>query len=108
MRLPLLLLTGLVALQGGCQSPPPGQPVYRVPIPDPARLAGFSPEEASAASKLYAIKCAKCHEFYNPAAYREAEWRTWMTKMSKKAHLKPDQSELLMRYLELFRPASSS
>ena len=108
MRLPVIVAAGWLVAQVGCQSSPPIRPVYRVPVPEPARLAEFPPADAVPAAKLYAIKCAKCHEFYNPAAYREAEWRSWMTKMSKKAHLKPDQRELLTRYLDLFRPTPSS
>ena len=40
---------------------------------------------------------------YNPADYTEEEWRSWMTKMSKKAKLNPDQAQLLSRYLDVFR-----
>jgi hypothetical protein len=31
------------------------------------------------------------------------QWRYWMTKMSKKAHLKAEQEELVSRYLGAFR-----
>lgn len=68
----------------------------------------LSPKETEAARKLYTAKCAKCHKFYDPAKYAETEWRDWMTKMSKKAKLKPDQKELLSRYLDTFRNGSQS
>jgi hypothetical protein len=40
---------------------------------------------------------------YDPAAYSEAEWRSWTEKMTKKAHLKPEQADLVWRYLGGFR-----
>lgn len=55
--------------------------------------------ENSVGHKLYVAKCAKCHKFYEPAKYSEADWEMWMTKMSKKAKLKPDQQEELTRYI---------
>ncbi len=58
--------------------------------------------------KLYVTKCARCHKFYDPAKYPEAEWNSWMEKMSKKAKLKPDQKELLARYLNTFRTGNTN
>lgn len=55
--------------------------------------------EYSVGHKLYVAKCAKCHKFYEPAKYSEADWDMWMTKMSKKAKLKPEQQEELTRYI---------
>jgi len=59
--------------------------------------------EISDARKLYHAKCARCHKFYHPAEYTEKDWHAWMDKMSRKARLKPDQKDLLSRYLETFR-----
>jgi hypothetical protein len=98
-------------LAGGENSPPAS---HRAPKPflpanaTPTNLHGFSPEEMKRASNLYNAKCARCHKFYDPAAYNDAEWRNWMMKMSKKSHLKPDQEELLSRYLEGFRRGDGS
>ncbi len=36
---------------------------------------------------IYVGKCAKCHEFYEPRKYSEADWRKWMGKMSEKSKL---------------------
>ena len=47
------------------------------------------------AARLYTAKCARCHKFYNPADYNDAEWQMWMNKMSHKARLKSDQAQLL-------------
>ncbi len=65
--------------------------------------ADLSSEEIKSAEKLYQAKCAKCHKFYNPADYTGPEWQKWMLKMKKKSKLKPDQYELLLRYLDTFR-----
>ena len=72
----------------------------------PAKATDARDKGTSDARKLYIAKCAKCHKFYDPAAYSDAEWRVWMTKMSKKAKLKPAQEEFLSRYIDAtFRTA---
>ena len=71
--------------------------------PAAATAAGFSEEEARQAASLCDVKCVRCHKFYSPSDYAEPEWNTWMTKMSRKAHLKPDQQKLLARYLGALR-----
>ena len=70
---------------------------------DPALAAGFSREEISAARSVHQAKCARCHRFYDPRDYNEPEWAVWMTKMSKKAKLSPEQEQLLSRYLKIVR-----
>jgi Dihaem cytochrome c len=68
-----------------------------------AQAGDLSLTEIQAAKKLYNGKCAKCHKFYDPGNYTQAEWETWMQKMGKKSKLKPQQYQLLSRYLETFR-----
>jgi hypothetical protein len=91
----------------GCQSSAPGSRAGPDSIPQeaptPASTGDLSPEELRSATRLYTAKCARCHKFYNPADYSDPEWRHWMTRMSRKAHLKLDQAQLLSRYLETFR-----
>src|SRR5947207_625841 len=72
----------------------------------PASPAELSPKEIAAAKKLYTAKCARCHKFYDPSLYPEVEWTSWMTKMRKKARLKNDQYDLLLRYTESLRRGS--
>ena len=67
------------------------------------RADGLSAEQTKAAQKLYTAKCAKCHKFYDPNGYQQAEWDLWMQKMKKKSKLKADQFELLSRYLDTVR-----
>ena len=70
----------------------------------PRLMAGeLSPASFSQARTLYLVKCAKCHELYDPHAYGEAEWQVWMVKMKKKSKLKNDQFELLTNYLSSVR-----
>ena len=68
----------------------------------------LSPKETGDAQKLYNTKCAKCHKFYDPAAYNDKEWADWMTKMSRKSKLKREQEEVLARYLDTFRSGKTN
>ncbi len=96
----------------GCRSAPPrgrtGSGVIPILDPNAASAAGLSAPEASQALQLYTAKCVRCHQSYNPAAYGEAQWRSWMTKMSKKAKLTSEQDKLLSRYLAAYRAAADS
>jgi hypothetical protein len=63
----------------------------------------LTPKEIKAGRKVYVAKCAKCHRFYEPKNYTDADWERWMGKMSRKARLKADQEELMKRYLGDYR-----
>jgi len=66
----------------------------------PAPAKDLPAAQNSVGQKLYVAKCAKCHKFYEPAKYSQADWEMWMTKMSKKAKLKPEQEAELSRYID--------
>jgi nitrate/TMAO reductase-like tetraheme cytochrome c subunit len=68
----------------------------------------LSAAELKEAKRLYVAKCAKCHEFYAPAAYPVAEWKVWMDKMGKKSKLTTEQTDLLKRYTEILRAAGKA
>lgn len=72
-----------------------------------AVLAAGSPaaggQERVDARKLYVAKCAKCHKFYEPKNYSDGDWSRWMTAMSRKSKLKPEQERALTSYLEEYR-----
>lgn len=97
------LLIGLSACasvdQGGKQTKKPFLAANAVP----PSTAGLSSDDIAQGATLHTAKCARCHKFYDPAAYSDTEWRLWMTKMAKKAKLTPDQEAVLSRYLEAFR-----
>jgi hypothetical protein len=59
-----------------------------------------SPVNDSPGRKLYVTKCAKCHKFYDPAKYSDEAWKLWMSKMSKKSKLTPEQEQILSRYID--------
>lgn len=106
MRLRVHAALAVAAVLAGCATEPHGSDAI-VPAPAEAALAaqraGMQPAEISRAADLYPLKCAKCHKFYDPSGYNDAEWRTWMTKMSKKSRLQPDEEDLLTRYLDAAR-----
>jgi len=61
--------------------------------------SGWSLKETHRASSLYALKCGRCHKFYEPASYSADDWEMWMRKMSRKSKLEPAQEKLLSEYL---------
>lgn len=63
----------------------------------------LSAKELAIAKKVYTSKCSRCHEIYEPSAYRDKEWNQWMTKMIRKSRLKQAQAELLTRYTDGLR-----
>jgi cytochrome c5 len=97
------MLTGCETATSVSHEGPPGTPVATASAGTP-----LSAEQRPNAKRLYEAKCARCHQFYNPADYSKHDWESWMTKMSRKAHLKPDQEELLGRYLEELRVKSTT
>ena len=110
-RVVLVSFVGALAVLAGfsgCATPSSANehargPSALPPQDNPAIAAGLHPGEALRARQLYLLKCARCHRFYDPAQYSDLEWETWMKKMSRKARLKPEQDELLSKYLQAFR-----
>ena len=68
-----------------------------------AQANGLSAQDVTEATKLYATKCMRCHKSYEPRVYEQNQWETWMGKMRKKAHLTPEQENVLGRYLGAYR-----
>ena len=68
-----------------------------------ARATEPTSKDIATGQKLYVGKCARCHKFYDPAAYDAEQWNTWMTKMRRKARLDETQYVTLSRYLETVR-----
>lgn len=69
--------------------------------------SGMSENEIQQASRLYRLKCRKCHRLYDPSDYNDAEWKSWMNSMSDDAHLNQAEHRLLSRYLDIARQAAS-
>lgn len=66
-------------------------------------VPAMAPADRASARKVYVAKCAKCHRFYDPHDYAAADWNRWMKSMAERSKLKPVQTELLTRYLDLYR-----
>lgn len=65
--------------------------------------AGWPDRDLRSASDLYALKCGRCHKFYDPAEYSPDDWTMWFEKMSRKTKLPPAQHDILARYLAAAR-----
>jgi cytochrome c553 len=69
----------------------------------PARGGELTAKERAAGRKVYVAKCAKCHKFYEPKGYSDADWQRWLESMSRKSKLKTEDERLLRRYLDEYR-----
>lgn len=107
---PIVLATAAVV--AGCRTSSSGGHTASSTIPaldaESARAAGFSLQQVHEATVVYTAKCARCHKFYDPTGYTDAEWHSWMRKMSTKARLNPNQEQLLSRYLEAIRTSGGA
>lgn len=54
-------------------------------------------------AKIYARSCGKCHEFYPPSDYTQAEWDKWMVKMRRKSKLKPADFDRVQEFAQMLR-----
>lgn len=66
----------------------------------PSQGGELSAVQIKTARKLYISKCAKCHKLYDPDDCSSGKWDEWMGRMAAKSKLKPEQAELLARYIE--------
>jgi hypothetical protein len=99
----LSVCAGLWLVVVGCATRLPNPTAAPPPLPVGGGVPLLSDEQVTAARTLYVGKCTSCHKFYPPAKYSQAEWNSWMRKMSRKAKLKPTEEETLRNYLALFR-----
>lgn len=94
-------------LAAGCATTNQGNAAVREARPQEiasrARNAGWTKEDVHRGNDLYALKCGRCHKFYDPAEYAPGEWASWFKKMSNKAKLEPAQQETLDKYLAAAR-----
>jgi cytochrome c553 len=60
-------------------------------------------DDISTGKKVYTSKCSRCHKFYDPTAYDDSKWATWMGKMRDKARLNDEQYRQLSAYLNSVR-----
>lgn len=65
------------------------------------------PDDGSAGAKIYIRSCGKCHEFYEPSKYTQAEWDKWMVKMRRKSKLKPVDFDEVLAFTQTLRSGKS-
>ncbi len=99
----LTVCASLWLLAVGCATRLPNPSAAPPVLPAGGGAPLLTDEQVTAARTLYVSKCTSCHKYYPPAKYSEAEWNSWMRKMSRKAKLKPSDEETLRNYLSLFR-----
>lgn len=75
----------------------------RASAPPPSDAAVPAVGEIKKGREVYMGKCAKCHQFYDPAAYNDVDWNHWMGRMRGEAKLNGDQADLLNRFLAIIR-----
>ena len=103
-RISLAVAVGVLLAVAGCvTSRQPNASAAPPPLPPGGGAPWLTDEEVMASRELFIAKCTSCHKFYPPANYSGAEWDSWMRKMSRKARLKPTESETLREYLAVFR-----
>lgn len=62
-----------------------------------------TPTGAAEGKKVYVRSCAKCHEFYPPSDYSQAEWDKWMAKMRRKSKLKSADFDRVLVFTQMLR-----
>lgn len=98
LALPVVLVAAGCATSSSLSNPNVPEAHPRV-VKQRVIATGVSTHEANRASELYALKCGRCHKFYDPAAYSNEDWEKWMRKMSKKTKLTAEQEQTLTEYL---------
>jgi hypothetical protein len=48
---------------------------------------------------LYAVRCSRCHDLYDPGAYSASHWETSVREMNSRAGLSNDEERLVVQYL---------
>ena len=100
---PLSVCAGFWLVVVGCATRLPNPSAAPPLLPSGGGAPLLTDEQVTAARTLFVAKCTSCHKYYPPANYTEADWNSWMRKMSRKVRLKGSEDELLRDYLSLFR-----
>jgi len=59
------------------------------------------------ADTLYQFNCGACHQLYPPIAYSPTQWQTELATMATSSHLRPDETVLLLKWLQTSAVAAS-
>jgi hypothetical protein len=63
------------------------------------RWAGTDSTALHQGYELYVNKCGACHALYRPSKFTEGKWTKEVPDMATRAHITPEQSEMILRYL---------
>ena len=63
------------------------------------RWAGTDSVALHQGYKLYVNKCGSCHTLHRPTKFTEEVWKKEVPEMGAKAHLTPEESEMILRYV---------
>jgi cytochrome c5 len=84
----------LAACGGGLQQPTPKDAEFAA-----ARWPGTTLAHLGEGRSLYARRCGTCHALYEPAERAEPEWRDSLAEMRERAKIRPEEEELILKYL---------
>ncbi|MFZ4456121.1 MAG: hypothetical protein ACOYOT_07870 [Bacteroidales bacterium] len=71
--------------------------LYKPTPKDVTRFASL--KELKAGRDTYIIRCTKCHGLVSPDRYTISDWQIVVNKMSPRAHLTPQETNVLYKYV---------
>jgi hypothetical protein len=91
-----LLLGGVVASACAAALPAPNElDAKRVT----KRWPGVSTTDLEQGRTLYAVRCSRCHELYDPGRYTPGRWEAAVREMTPRSGLSGDEERLVVQYL---------
>jgi mono/diheme cytochrome c family protein len=72
------------------------------------RWPGTSEGDLARGRSLYQGRCTSCHQPFLPGAVPAAEWPGHVHEMRERAHLSPEEADLVVRYLVTMASARAS
>jgi hypothetical protein len=63
------------------------------------RWPGVKTADLEHGRSLYAMRCSRCHELYEPSAYPANHWEASVREMNDRAGLTFDEERLVVQYL---------
>jgi len=64
-----------------------------------ARFPGVKTADLEHGRSLYAVRCSRCHDLFDPGAYSASHWETSVHEMNSRAGLSNDEERLVIQYL---------
>jgi mono/diheme cytochrome c family protein len=64
-----------------------------------SRWPGVKTADLEHGRSLYAMRCSRCHELYDPGSYPPGHWETAVREMTTRSGLSGDEERLVVQYL---------